>query len=154
MVKVMSWLFPFFRRPTPSKGTESNFPFRFPTFSCQVVEALSQPLAGRYVLFRVPPGFELWVTSVWGSIDPSDGRDNYSVYVLQENSLLSAQELFFQHAAAITPDSFSHSFVWPVYVSENRGVGMYLSGNVTGCLTGFTGWVGPKVGGSSIATRF
>ena len=150
----MAWLFSPWGGLTPPKEPESNLPFRFPKFSYQVVEALVMAVAGSYNIFRVPPGFELWVTGVWGSIDPGVADRTYSIYIEQENSTAAAQQLFDQAVLANTMDSFSHGFVWPVYVSESRGIGMYLSNNATTAIVGFTGWVGPKVGGSSIATRF
>ena len=150
----MAWLFSPWTFPVPPKETESNLPFRFPTFSYQVVEALAMAVAGSYNIYRVPVGFELWVTGIWGTIDPGAAPRHYSIYIEQENSTAAAQQLFFQAAAANIPDSFGHTYAWPVYVKENRGIGMYLSNNATYAIVGFTGWVGPKVAGSSIATRF
>ena len=150
----MAWLFSPWGGLTPPKEPEANLPFRFPEFSCQVVEALGITVGGLYNIYRVPVGFELWVTAVWGTIDPGAASRHYSIYIEQENSTAAAQQLFFQAAAANIPDSFGHTYAWPVYVKESRGIGMYLSNDATYAIVGFTGWVGPKVGGSSIATRF
>ena len=140
----MSYLFPYARFNVPeSKEVRGQPPFKYPEFvNWQVIEQYNTAVAGTNSFQTVPDGKEMWVTSVWGSINPTAA----SVYgIVRLDQALVVQGWLFRDATnATTPKNFSVTYPWPVYIEEGFRIGNYLNVNCTICCVGFTGWMCPK----------